>query len=94
MPRTFDPVRERIRKILLEEWDPANAAQFEAARGEYDSYVDPLHDLIAAGADEDAIIDFLMERQREIMCFPPLDRGPLRRPARMLAALWPEREVG
>jgi len=80
-------LRDRLRDILLADWDPGDASRSDAARGAYDAYLDPLIALLRAGADEEAVIDFLMERERESMCFPTLDRGPLRRVARKLVAL-------
>jgi hypothetical protein len=81
-------IHSRIRDILLKDWDPSNAARFEAARGEYDNYLDPLAQLVESGADEDKIIDYLHQRELEIMCFPGLDHAPRLRPvARKLRAL-------
>ena len=81
------PIRDRIREILLSDWDPTNASRSEAARGEYDGYIDPLWALIESGAEEDAIVAFLRDRERESMCFPGLDTRRLLRPARKLLAL-------
>jgi len=80
-------IRDRIREILLSDWDPTNAARSEAARGEYDGYIDPLWSLIDSDAGEDAIVAFLRDRERESMCFPGLDTRRLLRPARKLLAL-------
>jgi hypothetical protein len=81
-------IRSRIREILLKDWDPSNAARFEAARGEYDNYLDPLAQLIESGADEEELIDYLHQRELEIMCFPGLDHASrLRSVARKLRAL-------
>ena len=77
----------RIREILLADWDPNNAARFEAARGEYDAYLAPIQDLILSGAMEDELVDFLYAREREIMCFPGLGKQRLRRIARKLLGL-------
>ena len=82
-----EPIRDRIREILMTDWDPTNASRSEAARGEYDSYIDPLWSLIASGADEQAIVAFLRDRERESMCFPGLDTRRLLRPARRLLRL-------
>ena len=81
------PIRDRIREILLTEWDPTNASRSEAARGEYDSYINPLWSLIESGADEEAVVAYLRDRERESMCFPGLDTRRLLRPARKLLAL-------
>lgn len=87
VPREFDTFRSGIRQVLLTDWDPSNAARFEAAQGEYDGYVEPLAELIRADASEEAIVDYLYEREREILCFPGLGRQRLRRAAQNLLAL-------
>jgi len=76
--------KDRVRQVLLEDWDPSNAARFEAAKGEYDSYIDPLLELIHQGANEDQVIQYLHDRELESMCFPPLGVNHLRRVARRL----------
>ena len=82
-----ETVRSRIRQVLLDEWDPSNASRFEHSRGEYDAYIEPLWAIIRAGAGEDAVVEFLHERERESMCFPGLDTRRLRPVARKLIAL-------
>ena|SRR5688572_10033425 len=82
-----EPIRDRIREILLADWDPSNASRSEAARGAYDGYIDPLWSLIESEAGEEAIVAFLRDRERESMCFPGLDTRRLLRPARKLVAL-------
>jgi len=77
---------QRIRDVLLNDWDPTNAARSEYAHHTYDAYIAPLLDLIRSGSSEEAIIDFLSDREREIMCFPGLGRERLRRVARRLIA--------
>ena len=85
MESTHSPdTRARIREVLLNDWDPHNAAPNPAAHGTYDGYIDPLLDLIRSGADEDAVIDWLHQRERESMCFPALGTARLRRVARRL----------
>ena len=79
--------RNRIREVLLAEWDPSNASRFEAARGEYDSYIDPLWALISSGAEVEAIVDYLRERELESMCFPSIGKSHLKRVAQKLLAL-------
>lgn len=86
MPHDPHDLRSRIRQILLEEWDPHNASRNDAARHTYDHYIDPLIELIHSGGDEQAVIDFLHERETETMCFPSLGTQRLRRPAQQLLA--------
>ena len=87
MPDVTPPLRDRIRQVLLEDWDPSNAARFEAARHEYDAYLSPLADLIRSGADEETVVHFLKERESEILCFPAIGASHLKRVARKLIAL-------
>src|SRR5688572_27013888 len=82
-----EPLRSRIRQVLLDDWDPSNASRFEHSRGEYDAYIEPLWAMICAGAGEDAVVNFLHERERESMCFPGLDTRRLRPVARKLIEL-------
>jgi len=89
MAGDVDNIRSRIRQILLNDWDPSNAARNEPAHGEYDGYIDPLLDLIQSGAGEEAVVEYLHERERESMCFPSLDTRRLRPVARKLLALRP-----
>ena len=79
--------RDQIRRILLTDWDPHNAGATPEAAGTYDTYIDPLRGLIDAGASEDAIVEWLHEREKESMCFPSLGTQRLRRVARKLIAL-------
>jgi len=81
------PLRDQIRQVLLEDWDPSNAARFEAAKHEYDAYLSPLADLIRSDADAEAIVSFLKERESEIMCFPAIGQSHLRRVAHKLLKL-------
>lgn len=87
MPASTDDLNDRIRKVLLDDWDPHSAANVEAARGSYDSYLAPLRDLLTVGADEEALIDWLKQREEETMCFPALGTRRLRKVAQKLLAL-------
>src|SRR5690242_11093029 len=87
MPPELDSFRQKVRQILLNDWDPSNAARFEAAYGEYDSYVEPIVTLLRAGATEPALMDYLHARELECMCFPPAGKAHLRRVARKLLSL-------
>ena len=86
-----ETLRDQIRTVLLEDWDPSDAARFEAARHEYDAYLSPLADLIRSGADEEALVQFLKDRESEIMCFPAIGRSHLKRVAKKLISLADDR---
>jgi hypothetical protein len=74
----------RVRDVLLNDWDPHGAGRTPAAHGAYDAYVPPLLELLRSGADEDAVVGYLHEREKESMCFPALGTQRLRRVARKL----------
>ena len=78
---------DQLRRILLEDWDPHNAARNVAAHGTYDQYIEPLWELIQRGGNESAVVEFLHEREKETMCFPSLGTQRLRRVAQKLLAL-------
>ena len=82
-----ESIRSMVREVLLNDWDPHNAGHSPAAAGAYDGYVDPLLDLLRGGAGEDALVEFLHERERESMCFPSLGTQRLRPVARKLLKL-------
>ena len=87
MSQLSDPLLARIRDVLLNDWDPHNAARLEAAHSTYDGYIPPILHLLNSGAGEEAIMDFLHEREKESMCFPSLGKQRLRRVAQKLIAL-------
>jgi len=89
MPRDFDQPRAAIRRVLLEDWDPHDAFKRVEAHGAYDAWVDPLHDVLLAGAAEDQVMEWLHEREKETMCFPSIGRERLRRVARKLRQILP-----
>ncbi len=87
MPPVIDEIRVRLRHVLLNDWDPHNVLSNEAAHGSYDHYLPALADLVAAGASEDAVMNWLHEREQETMCFPSAGTERLRRVARKLMAI-------
>jgi hypothetical protein len=86
-----DLIRSQVREILLTDWDPHDAARNPAASGSYDGYINPLLDLLRVGADEQRVVDFLHQREKESMCFPSLGTQRLRRVARKLLDAWAAR---
>jgi hypothetical protein len=79
--------RAEIRRILLEDWDPHDLFKRPEAHGAYDAWVAPVYDLIKSGADEEQVMEWLHEREKETMCFPSVGKERLRRVARKLRAL-------
>ena len=80
-------MHDRIRQILLDDWDPHSASGKPSAHAAYDQYIEPLIDLLKRGATEDDLVKFFHEREKETMCFPSLGTQRLRRPARRLLDL-------
>ena len=84
-------LRSRVREVLLNDWDPHDAARNPAAHGTYDAYIPPLLDLLrsaaASAAGEEQVVEFLHQRERESMCFPSLGTQRLRRVAQKLLKL-------
>jgi hypothetical protein len=77
----------KIREVLLQDWDPHDAYKRPEAHGAYNAWVDPVYDLVKSGADEEQVMEWLHEREKETMCFPSLGKERLRRVARKLRAL-------
>lgn len=81
------PPRDRLREVLLHDWDPHDVMRRidvygESALSRYDTYLDPLIDLVSRGGGEEAVMAYLHEREAESMCFPSLGHERLRRVAR------------
>jgi hypothetical protein len=87
MAQSDSTLRDRVREVFLKDWDPTGASRSPYAHGEYDSYIDPLIALLESGVDEEAVVHFLQDKERECMCFPGLDVQRLRPVARKLLAL-------
>jgi hypothetical protein len=53
--------QEKIRQILLHEWDPIGVSDVPEAHDEYDSYVGGIYRLLASGASEYQVIERLYQ---------------------------------
>jgi hypothetical protein len=83
----FTQARPLIRELLLVDWDPHDVYKRPEAHGAYDAWIEPVFELLRSGADEEQVMDWLHEREKETMCFPSLGKERLRRVARKLRAL-------
>jgi hypothetical protein len=54
-------IQGRIRQLLLREWDPIGVSGMEGPEDEYDSYLGGVYRLLASGASEHQIIEYLYE---------------------------------
>jgi hypothetical protein len=79
-------IRERIRQVLLREWDPIGVGDIPEAQDEYDSYVGGIYRLLASGASEYQIIDRLYNLETVSMGLPG-DRARLKGVAEKLAEI-------
>ena len=80
-------IRDSIRRVLLQDWDPIGVADTPQAQGEYDSYVGAVYRLLAAGASEGQIAAHLMNIEIECMGLSPRDPMILLPAVRKLLAL-------
>ena len=60
-------LRDRVRDMLLREWDPAGVSEFPAAQNEYDNYVSDVVSLLERRAGEEEIFDCLWRLETEQM---------------------------
>ncbi|HEY0077582.1 MAG TPA: hypothetical protein VGB73_02980 [Pyrinomonadaceae bacterium] len=54
-------MQEKIRQILLHEWDPIGVSDVPEAQDEYDSYVGGIYRLLASGASEHQVVERLYQ---------------------------------
>lgn len=63
-------IQEKIRQVLLHDWDPIGVSDTPAAWDEYDSYVGGIYRLLASGASEYQIIERLYNIETVSMGLP------------------------
>ena len=80
-------IQERIRQVLLHDWDPIGVRDVPEAQDEYDSYVGGVYRLLASGGSEEQIIDHLWHIEPDAMGLSAPDRAKLAPVARKLRAL-------
>jgi hypothetical protein len=52
-------IRVQMRHVLLNTWDPIGIKEFPGAQDEYDGYIGKLFDLLANGAPDSDLVDYL-----------------------------------
>lgn len=57
-------IRDSIRQILLNEWNPIG---FDVPHDEYDSYIAPIYRILAGSRSEQELIEFLFRTERDII---------------------------
>ena len=58
-------IQQAIRQVLMQHWDPIGVSDIPEAQDEYDSYVGPVYRLLASGASDTELIDFLYRTETE-----------------------------
>jgi hypothetical protein len=62
-----DEIQQAIRAVFMQHWDPIGVADVPEAQDEYDSYVGPVYRLLASGASDAELIDYLYNTETETM---------------------------
>jgi hypothetical protein len=65
-----EEIQNRIREVLLNEWDPIGVRGEPGAQDEYDSYVGGIYRLLVSGASESQIIERLYDIEAVSMGLP------------------------
>ena len=60
-------LRQRVRAILLADWDPIGIRDIPHAHDEYDAYVDKVARMLASGNAAAKLADYLLQVERQSM---------------------------
>ena len=60
-------IQQAIRQALMDHWDPIGVSDIPEAQDEYDSYVGPVYRLLASGASDRMLTDYLYKTETETM---------------------------
>jgi hypothetical protein len=60
-------IQDTIRQALMQHWDPIGVSDVPEARNEYNSYVGPVYRLLASGASDTELVDYLYKTETETM---------------------------
>jgi uncharacterized protein YeaO (DUF488 family) len=61
------PWHEVIRRALIEKWDPIGIRKIPEAHDEYDLYIAPVYELLAAQCSKSELFDYLWRVETERM---------------------------
>ena len=70
-------IRSRIRRVLMEEWDPIGVEDVPEAADEYDSYIGGVFDLLERKASGDELAEYLRRIEIDRMGLVNASREPL-----------------
>jgi len=85
MPATETPLVERVRSVLLSDWDPAGIGSNANLRDEYDEFIPRVVAAIKRGADTSELTALLRAFEAEMRA--PIDDQARGRVAEALASL-------
>jgi hypothetical protein len=61
-------LHEKVRTILLRDWDPIGVNDLPEAQDEYDSYVQPISEMLKQGKDVNEVYAYLRWVVKDYMC--------------------------
>lgn len=70
MPDHHSLIEQKVRSILLHDWDPIGVSKLDGALDEYDLYARSLSDMLLAGASEEELYRYLAWAEFEHMGLP------------------------
>jgi hypothetical protein len=79
-------MRDKIRELLVREWDPIGVRDVSSAQDEYDAYVGSVARLLVSGASVEKIAAHLLAIETDVLGLTP-DPDAAYRVASMLANL-------
>ncbi len=86
--------KAKIRKVLMEIWDPIGINEYPEAQDEYDAYIGPVYVLLKRNALDSEIVHYLTEVETQRMGLPFRDKElllPVVTSLKSLSLLRPER---
>ncbi len=54
-------IQEKIRQVLLHDWDPIGVSSMTGPEDEYDAYIGGVYRLLVSGASDHQIIEYLYQ---------------------------------
>ncbi len=81
---------ERVKQLLLSEWDPISFGTIKVPDDEYDSYVGPILAMLRSEADSRRIADYLLHVEADLIGLTPNKERALS-VARMLEIMFESR---
>jgi len=66
-------IKEKIRKILMKEWDPIGVYEMDGPEDEYDSYIDNIYQIILT-RNVNNFVKYLQHVEKDLMhCTPKIE---------------------